>query len=132
MKSLIIFYDGPCVLCNYWIQKLCQWDKENRFKFTSLESKFAIDFFNKNPSPILKKDALISWDSEKGYRAEAEAIFGILASLKGFFNFFLIFNLLPKSLTNSIYRFIAKNRYRWFGKHEKCPLPDKKFTYKFL
>ena len=132
MKSLIIFYDGPCVLCNYWIQKLCQWDKENRFIFTSLESKFAIDFFNKNPSPILKKDAIISWDFEKGYHAEAEAVFRILTSLKGFFNFFLIFNLLPKLLTNSIYRFIAKNRYRWFGKYEKCPLPNKKFTYKFL
>jgi predicted DCC family thiol-disulfide oxidoreductase YuxK len=132
MKSLIIFYDGPCVLCNYWIQKLCQWDKENHFKFTSLDSKFAIDFFSKNPSPILKKDAIISWDFEKGYHAEAEAVFRILTSLKGFFNFFLIFNLLPKSLTNSIYRFIAKNRYRWFGKHAKCPLPDKKFTYKFL
>ena len=89
MKYLIIFYDGPCVLCNYWIQKLCQWDKENHFKFTSLESKFAIDFFNKNPSPILKKDAIISWDSEKGYHAEAEAVFRILTSLKGFFNFFL-------------------------------------------
>ena len=63
MKSIIIFYDGPCVLCNYWIQKLCQWDKENHFKFTSLDSKFAIDFFNKNPSPILKKDAIISWDT---------------------------------------------------------------------
>ena len=132
MKSLIIFYDGPCVLCNYWIQKLCQWDKENRFIFTSLESKFAIDFFNKNPSPILKKDAIISWDFEKGYHAEAEAVFRILTSLKGFFIFFLIFNLLPKSLTNSIYRYIAKNRYRWFGKHEKCPLPNKKFTHKFL
>lgn len=132
MKSLIIFYDGPCVLCNYWIQKLCQWDKENHFKFTSLDSKFAIDFFSKNPSPILKKDAIISWDFEKGYHAEAEAVFRILTSLKGFFNFFLIFNLLPKSLTNSIYRYIAKNRYRWFGKHEKCPLPDKKFTHKFL
>ena len=105
------FLRWPLCALYYWIQKLCQWDKENHFKFTSLESKFAIDFFNKNPSPILKKDAIISWDSEKGYHAEAEAVFRILSSLKGFFNFFLIFNLLPKSLTNSIYRIITKNRY---------------------
>lgn len=132
MKSLIVFYDGPCVLCNYWIKKLCQWDKEDQLKFTSLDSDFAIDFFNKNPSTIHQKDSVITWDYLKGYKAESEAFFRILLYLNGFFKIFLIFSFLPKLFTNFIYRLIAKNRYRWFGKYQKCPLPNEKFTHKFL
>lgn len=132
MKSLIIFYDGPCVLCNYWIQKLCQWDRMDKFKFSSLDSEFAINFFNKNPSPLHELDTVISWDYQNGYQVESEVIFRVLMCLRWPFKIFLIFSLLPKSITNSIYRFIAKNRYRWFGKFENCPLPDKKFINKFL
>ncbi len=132
MNYLIIFYDGPCVLCNYWIRKLCKWDKKDLLKFTSIDSDFANDFFSKNPSSIHKKDAIISWDYQKGYLTESEVVFRIFKYLKGIFKIFLIFSLLPKSLTNSFYRIIANNRYRWFGKYAKCPLPDKKFTQKFL
>ena len=132
MKSLIVFYDGPCILCNYWIRRLCQWDKNDNLKFTSLDSNFAINFFKKNPSTIHEKDAIITWDYQKGYKAESEAVFRILIYLKGFFSIFLIFSILPKSFTNFIYRLIAKKRYSWFGKYQKCPVPNKKFIHKFL
>ena len=58
--------------------------------------------------------------------------FRVLKYLNGFWNLFLIFNLLPTSFSNIIYRFIAKNRYNWFGKHDICPLPEKKYAHKFL
>ena len=64
MKPLILFYDGPCVLCNYWIRKLCHWDKKDQLRFTSLDSEYANDFFKNHPTPLLEKDAILSWDSE--------------------------------------------------------------------
>lgn len=132
MKPLIIFYDGPCILCNYWIKKLCKWDKYDRLKFTSLDSKFALDFFKNNPSPLHEKDAVISWDRQKGYLSESEVIFRVLYYLKGIFKILLIFSLLPKPVCNFLYRFVAKNRYSWFGKYKTCPLPEKEFAHKFL
>jgi len=132
MKPLIIFYDGPCILCNYWIRKLCKWDKYDRLKFTSLDSKFALDFFENNPSSLHEKDAIISWDRQKGYLSESEVIFRVLYYLKGIFKILLIFSLLPKPVCNFLYRFVAKNRYSWFGKYKTCPLPEKEFAHKFL
>ena len=132
MKDFILFYDGPCILCNYWILKLCKWDKNDRLRFTSLESNYAANFFKKHPSKLLNKDSIISWDSKKGYKAEAEAVFHVLKQLNGLWSLLLIFSLLPKFLTNSLYRIIAQNRYHWFGKYDHCPLPKKKYAHKFL
>ena len=132
MKELIVFYDGPCVLCNSIILKLCKWDKNDNIRFTNLDSDYAKSFFKNNPSSILDCDSIISWDSEKQYCSEAKAVFRVLKYLNGFWKLFLIFNLLPTSFLNMIYRFIAKNRYNWFGKYNVCPLPEKKYTHKFL
>ena len=132
MKELIVFYDGPCVLCNSIILKLCKWDKNDNIRFTNLDSDYAKSFFKNNPSSILDCDSIISWDSEKQYCSEAKAVFRVLKYLSGFWNLFLIFNLLPTSLLNMMYRFLAKNRYKWFGKHDICPLPEKKYAHKFL
>ena len=44
MKELIVFYDGPCVLCNSIILKLCKWDKNDNIRFTNLESDYAKTF----------------------------------------------------------------------------------------
>ena len=44
-EPITVFFDGPCVLCNYWIKKLCIWDKNDRFRFTSIESPYAQIFF---------------------------------------------------------------------------------------
>ena len=132
MKELIVFYDGPCVLCNSIILKLCKWDKNDNIRFTSLDSDYAKSFFKNNPSSILDCDSIISWDSEKQYCSEAKAVFRVLKYLNGFWNLFFIFNLLPTSLLNIIYRFIAKNRYNWFGKKSICYVPRKDISSRFL
>lgn len=132
MKPLILFYDGPCVLCNFWIRKLCHWDKKDQLRFTSLDSEYANDFFKNHPTPLLEKDAILSWDSETGYSSEAEALFSILKRLNGIWNVFLVLRLFPLSWTNGLYRFIARNRYMWFGKYEQCPIPEKRFQHKFI
>lgn len=132
MKPLLIFYDGPCMLCNFWIQKLCRWDKKDRLQFTSLDSPFARDFFKKNPSKQLAVDSIVTWNTEQAYETEAQAVFRILHSLGGLWKFFLLFRLFPSTWTNGLYRFVAARRYRWFGKYDHCPLPEKRYTHKFL
>jgi len=132
MKQLILFYDGPCILCNFWIQKLCRWDKNDRLQFSSLDSAFAKYFFKKHPSHLLAIDSILAWDPEEAYEIEAQAVFRILKYLGGLWKFFLIFQLVPTSWANRLYRFVAARRYRWFGKYDICPLPEKRYTHKFL
>ena len=132
MKPIIIFYDGPCVFCNFWIRTLCNWDKNDRLRFSSLDSDYAIKFASQREINISNKDTVIVWDQENKIYTESRAFFKIMKTLGGFFNLILVFSIIPKFLTDGIYRFVARNRYKWFGSYETCPTPSPSFKHKYL
>lgn len=132
MKPLIVFYDGPCVICNWWVRKLCQWDKKDQLRFASLDSDLVKQFAHERNIDLNAIDTVIVWDQTYSYTMEAEATFMLFNRLGGVFSLLTPFSYLPKGLTNGIYRFVARNRYTWFDKHHSCPLPDPKYTHKFL
>ena len=132
MKPIIIFYDGPCVFCNFWIRTLCNWDKNDRLRFSSLDSDYAIKFASQREINISNKDTVIVWDQENKIYTESRAFFKIMKTLGGFFNIILVFSIIPKFLTDGIYRLIARNRYKWFGSYETCPTPSPSFKHKYI
>lgn len=132
MKPLIIFYDEPCVLCNYWVQKLCRWDKKDQLRFSPLDSALFLGFAKDRELDLNQIDSIVVWDQQYSFALEAEGVFMVIKQLGGAWRLLLPFSFLPKRLTNGIYRIVAKNRYRWFGKHEHCPLPDARYQHKFI
>ena len=131
MKRIIIFYDGFCVLCNSWVKLLCLLDKNDFFRFSPLSSDEAKNMKELFPN-VKKIDSIIVWDKSSKPKTEAEAFFLIIRNLSWYLKVLLLFEYLPISISNKIYRFIARNRYKWFGKHSECPLPDEDFNHKFL
>ena len=67
MKPLILFYDGPCVLCNYWIRKLCHWDKKDQLRFTSLDSSSCTVYGQAQELPITEETPLKPSSSPYGF-----------------------------------------------------------------
>ncbi len=127
----IILFDGICNLCNQSVQFVIEHDKENLFQFASLQSDFGQDFLKKNQFELLNFNSIIYIEGEQFFTKSSAAL-KIAQQLNGKIAWLSIFLIVPKPLRDIVYSFIAKNRYRWFGKKESCWLPSPELKTKFL
>ena len=128
----IILFDGLCNLCNSSVQFLIKRDSKDIFRFVSLQSELGKELLSKLPIAIQKTDSIILYESEAVFYFKSQAVFQIIKSLGGLFNLLLIFKLLPYSICDVFYDYIAKNRYQWFGKKGQCLGPTSEIQSKFL
>jgi predicted DCC family thiol-disulfide oxidoreductase YuxK len=130
-KKLILF-DGVCNLCNDVVLKIIRQDKNDIFLFTALQSNTGKNIINELGIDISKIDSIVLYIPGSNYFIKSEAVFKIANEFKGAWKIIQIFRVLPVFLNDFFYDFIARNRYRWFGKKEECIIPAKKLNSKFL
>lgn len=131
-NNKIILFDGLCNFCNSSVQFLIKRDSKDIFRFVSLQSELGKELLSKLPIAIQKTDSIILYESEAVFYYKSQAVFQIIKTLGGLFNCLLIFKLLPYSMCDVVYDYIAKNRYQWFGKKEQCLVPTSEIQSKFL
>ncbi len=130
-KQLILF-DGVCNLCNTSIQYVIKHDKNNRFLFAPLQStlgKSIITHYNIDTS---KMDSILLYTPGKGIYYKSTAALKTASQLGAPTNLLSIFLLVPAFIRNWVYDFIAKNRYKWYGKKEACMIPTPELKARFL
>jgi len=129
--SHIILFDGICNLCNSSVQFIIKRDKNNKFRFASIQSEFGqtqiLKFKINNASIdsfvyIIKGVAFIK--STAGLK--------VLREIGGLWKIIYLFIVVPKPLRDWVYDCIAKNRYRLFGKKESCMVPTPELKSRFL
>ena len=130
-KKLILF-DGVCNLCNNAVLKIIRQDKNDIFLFTSIQSNVGKNIINELGIDISKIDSIVLYIPRGNYFIKSEAVFKIANEFKGAWKIIQIFRIFPDFLNNLFYDFVARNRYRWFGKKEECMIPSKKLNSKFL
>ena len=131
MENPIIFFDGVCNLCNGAVQFVIERDKKNIFRFASLQSDFAKKTllpFGIDPD---QKDSFILLDDSKIYQRSGAAL-KVAKKLNKGWPILYGFMIVPRFIRDGIYNFIAKNRYKWFGKQESCWVPTPVLKEKFL
>lgn len=128
----IILFDRLCNLCATSVQFIIKRDKKDIFRFVSLQSDLGQELLQQLPISEQKIDSIILYESNKAYYYKSEAVFEIVKSIGGFFYCLLIFKWLPTAVTNTIYDYVARNRYRWWGKKDHCLIPTKGLQSKFL
>lgn len=118
-SSHILFFDGECIFCDTWVRILYRWDYKKKFTFCALQSETAQSILGEEVSQNLSTVILYDSNSQRKYIRSA-AILRALALANPVFLILLIFLLIPSAIRDSIYCWIAKNRYRFFGKKELC------------
>lgn len=130
-KKLILF-DGICNLCNDSVLKVIKNDRKNTFIFTALQSETGQKIINHLKIDISKIDSIILYESDVLYDIKSTAALKIMNDFGGFWKATQLFLIFPEKFRNLIYDYIAKNRYKWFGKKENCMIPSPELKVKFL
>lgn len=128
----IILFDGVCNLCDTAVQFIIKYDKKDDFRFVPLQSNLGQEIIKHIGIDTQKTDSIILYQPQIAYYYKSEAALEIAKHLGGIFYFASLFSILPTSFSNYIYDYIAKNRYRWYGKKESCLIPTKELQAKFL
>ena len=127
----IILFDGVCNLCNGAVQFIIKRDPEGYFKFASLQSGKAADIllrFNLDPTGM---ESIILVEKGRIYH-KSNAVLLISKKLSGLWPLFSLFIIIPVSLRDLIYDWIAKNRYKWFGRKNECMVPTIELKSRFV
>ena len=128
----IILFDGVCNLCNSSVQYVIKHDKKDIFRFVSLQSEVGQKILKHIGISENSLDSIVLYEPGKAYYLKSNAALQVAKSLGGIFTYSTLFKIIPTSLRDIIYDFIAKNRYKWYGKQESCMLPTKELRDKFL
>ncbi|AEW85184.1 thiol-disulfide oxidoreductase DCC family protein [Flavobacterium columnare] len=127
----IILFDGVCNLCNYWVQYIVQRDHNDIFRFVALQSKLGQEILKYLGITNRNIDSIILYIPNQAYYYKSEAVLEIAKKLS-VFNWLSIFKIIPTALRDPLYDFVAKNRYKWYGKKETCMIPTPELKAKFI
>lgn len=132
----IVLYDGVCGLCNRLVQFILKRDVNDRFRFASLQSEFAATLLKRHGADARDLDTfyVVIDHGQPGERVlmRSDAILHVVKTLGGIWSLAGVGRILPKAIRDAMYRAVARNRYRVFGKHESCMLPSPQHRAKFL
>ena len=137
MPHPIILYDGVCGLCNRLNQFVLRRDPDAIFRFASLQSPFAARILARYGANVHDLDTVyvvVNFElPDLHLLPRSEAIIFVLKQLGGVWKVLgLVLQLLPRPLRNAAYHFVARNRYRIFGRFETCMLPSPENRNRFL
>ncbi|HEV8203301.1 MAG TPA: thiol-disulfide oxidoreductase DCC family protein [Pyrinomonadaceae bacterium] len=133
----IILYDGVCGLCNQMVQFLLKHDHDGRLYFASLQSDFAAKVLQRHGFDPKDLDTLHVVENfeqpDECVLQRSDAILRAGRELGGLWSgLSSVGKVIPRPLRDVVYRFVARNRYRVFGKYDTCMLPDPKQRSRFL
>jgi len=129
-QHAIVLFDGNCNLCNSAVRFIIKRDPSGYFQFAPLQSRTGERLLtDRGVTPSLRSIVLV-----EGGRVHtgSDAALRVCSNLSGFWRMLSVLRLIPRPVREPIYRWIANNRYRWFGRTEVCLLPTAELKSRFL
>ncbi len=127
----ILYFDGVCTLCNGAVDFIIRRDRARRFRYASLQSEAGRRMMESQGMDPSVLDTLILWEAGRMHTKSSAAL-RIARHLGGAWPLLGVFRLVPRFLRDPLYDWVARNRYRWFGRKESCRLPTPEERELFL
>ncbi|MES2776114.1 MAG: thiol-disulfide oxidoreductase DCC family protein [Bacteroidota bacterium] len=127
----VILFDGVCNLCSSAVQFIIKRDKKKLFRFASLQSDFGQKILSDNNLSPTDLSSFILLENGKIYTKSAGAL-RVVRKLNAAWPLLYGFIIVPPFIRNAVYNWVAKNRYKWFGKQEACWLPTPDLKARFI
>jgi predicted DCC family thiol-disulfide oxidoreductase YuxK len=127
----VIFFDGICNLCQRSVQFILTRDKKEIFSFVSLQSQIAEQTLLPYGISTVEMNTFILLENNKVYTRSTAAL-RVVKKLGGFWPLLYVSIIIPSFIRDAVYNWIARNRYRWFGKQESCLMPREEWKNRFL
>ena len=129
-KHAIVLFDGVCNLCSRSVQFIIKRDRRGYFRFASLQSDTGKRLLADRPD-FANADSLVLIENGRYYR-ESSAVLRIARRLEGIWKLAVVGIAVPRPLRDALYRCLARNRHRWFGRRDTCMLPSAEQRKRFL
>ena len=126
-----MLFDGVCNLCNGFVKFLIERDKNDLFKFASLQSDAGKNLLKKFNLPTESLTSLVLLKDDK-YYLKSNAFFEIVKQLNGGYKLLLILKIFPRVFRDFVYDRVASIRYKVMGRRETCMVPTKEIAKKFI
>ena len=127
----VLLFDGVCNLCNRSVQFIIKRDRHKRIRFSSLQSNAAKSILKQYSIPADQFESLVFVDKGKVYTRSA-GVFQLMKYLDGPWKWFSILRIVPAFIGDAVYDWVARKRYKWFGKREECMVPTEDLRERFL
>ena len=127
----ILLFDGHCNLCNAWVKFIVKRDSAGTIRFASLQSGAGRRLLEEHKIDENYIESLVFFEEER-FSVSSNAALRTLSYLDSWQKHVIILAVFPRSLRDWVYRFIAKNRYKWFGRREQCMVPTPELQERFL
>jgi predicted DCC family thiol-disulfide oxidoreductase YuxK len=131
IRQPVILFDGVCNLCSGAVQFIIKRDKKDVFRFASLQSSFGQSVLKKYKLPSHELSSVILVENDIIYTRSTGAL-KVAKQLSGGWPLLYMFIIVPRFIRDAVYNYVAKNRYKWFGKKQECWLPTPALKNKFI
>jgi predicted DCC family thiol-disulfide oxidoreductase YuxK len=126
----VIFFDDVCIMCNTFVNLMLRVDRGQQFLFAPLRGETASKLLPPLPEDPTKWSMV--YVDERGIHDQSDASLEVYRRLGGIWWPLSLARFIPRAIRNPIYRVIARNRYRWFGKRDACRIPTTEERARFL
>ncbi len=121
-RDHLLLFDGVCHLCNASVRFILRHDPAGRIRFASIQSPLGHALCARHGFDP-EAPAAVLFLTPTGAFMAGDAVLEVARALGGWWKTAWVLKAVPRVLRDAIYHFIARRRYRWFGREESCMLP---------